>query len=181
MAATPKAVERLIDAFSRFPGIGPKTASRLTYYLLRSGEEEAQALERALNAAEEYLTQIAGRFSSGRAKAKVITGEDPVKVIMDFSIEQQIDLLTLQETEILKRAGASPDQAQMAIESADSKADRNEDDPEDHLYIRDGRRFVAVEEKSSSNHANHGKSSSGKKKKASPSGKGNNGGGGNPS
>lgn len=49
MAAIPKAVERLIDAFSRFPGIGPKTASRLTYYLLRSGEEEAQALERALH------------------------------------------------------------------------------------------------------------------------------------
>jgi recombination protein RecR len=28
-------VARLIDEFSRLPGIGPKTASRLTFYLLR--------------------------------------------------------------------------------------------------------------------------------------------------
>ncbi|MDA0988573.1 MAG: universal stress protein [Chloroflexi bacterium] len=58
-------------------------------------ESDKQALERALNAAEEYLTQIAGRFSSGRAKTKVITGEDPVKVIMDFSLEQKIDLIAM--------------------------------------------------------------------------------------
>jgi recombination protein RecR len=48
MAATPKAVSRLIDAFSRLPGIGPKTASRLAYYLLRSGQEDAMALGSAL-------------------------------------------------------------------------------------------------------------------------------------
>lgn len=48
MAATPKAVSRLVDAFSRLPGIGPKTASRLAYYLLRSGQEDALALGNAL-------------------------------------------------------------------------------------------------------------------------------------
>jgi len=48
MAATPKVVGRLIDAFSRLPGIGPKTASRLTYHLLRSGQEETVALANAL-------------------------------------------------------------------------------------------------------------------------------------
>jgi recombination protein RecR len=35
-AAIPRPVERLIEAFSRLPGIGPKTASRLTYFLLRA-------------------------------------------------------------------------------------------------------------------------------------------------
>jgi recombination protein RecR len=48
MAATPKAVSRLIDAFTRLPGIGPKTASRLAYYLLRGGREDALALSNAL-------------------------------------------------------------------------------------------------------------------------------------
>ena len=48
MSATPKAVDRLIDAFSRLPGIGRKTASRLTYYLLRSGQEDALSLAGAL-------------------------------------------------------------------------------------------------------------------------------------
>jgi hypothetical protein len=60
-------------------------------------------------------------------------------------IEQQVNLLTAQETEILKRAGASPDLAHQAIESADCD---KEDDP-DPLYRRDGRRFVPVIEETS--------------------------------
>jgi len=48
MAVTPKAVDRLIEALSRLPGIGPKTASRLTYYLLRAGQEDTMALANAL-------------------------------------------------------------------------------------------------------------------------------------
>jgi len=41
-------VTRLIDEFSRLPGIGPKTAARLTYYLLRTTDEHALALSEAL-------------------------------------------------------------------------------------------------------------------------------------
>ena len=48
MSTVPDSVERLIEAFSRLPGIGPKSASRLTFYLLRSGEEESMELAEAL-------------------------------------------------------------------------------------------------------------------------------------
>ncbi len=41
-------VSNLIDAFSQLPGIGPKTATRLTYYLLRNDEAIALKLARAL-------------------------------------------------------------------------------------------------------------------------------------
>ena len=41
-------VSKLIDAFSQLPGIGPKTASRLTYFLLRSDEAIALNLAKAL-------------------------------------------------------------------------------------------------------------------------------------
>lgn len=47
MATVPKVVQNLIEAFERLPGIGPKTAQRLTYYLLHAPKEEAQALARA--------------------------------------------------------------------------------------------------------------------------------------
>ncbi len=36
----PKAVNRLIEAFERLPGIGPKTATRLVFYLLHVPDEE---------------------------------------------------------------------------------------------------------------------------------------------
>jgi len=48
MRVLPKAVERLIEAFARLPGIGPKTASRLTYYFLRVPKEESLELAEAL-------------------------------------------------------------------------------------------------------------------------------------
>jgi recombination protein RecR len=41
-------VARLIESFSRLPGIGPKRAQRLTYHLLRAPETEARTLAAAL-------------------------------------------------------------------------------------------------------------------------------------
>lgn len=43
----PKAVQNLIDALERLPGIGPKTAARLTYFLLHAPPEVSQNLARA--------------------------------------------------------------------------------------------------------------------------------------
>lgn len=40
MNIIPKNVQNLIDEFARLPGIGPKTAQRLTFYLLRSADED---------------------------------------------------------------------------------------------------------------------------------------------
>ncbi|MCL4360604.1 recombination mediator RecR [Patescibacteria group bacterium] len=40
MALLPKALSRLIESFERLPGIGPKTAQRLAFYLLHVPEEE---------------------------------------------------------------------------------------------------------------------------------------------
>jgi len=44
----PRPVGRLIEAFARLPGIGPKTAARLTYFLLRSSEAEGRELAEAI-------------------------------------------------------------------------------------------------------------------------------------
>ncbi len=48
MAPLAQPVSNLIDAFSRLPGIGPKSASRLAYFLLRSDEDIALSLAAAL-------------------------------------------------------------------------------------------------------------------------------------
>ncbi|MCU0513886.1 MAG: recombination mediator RecR [Anaerolineae bacterium] len=46
--AVPEPVTRLIEAFSALPGVGPRTASRLTYYLLRAPDALSQNLAQAL-------------------------------------------------------------------------------------------------------------------------------------
>ena len=47
-AGTPEPIVRLIDAFHRLPGIGPKSAQRLAYHVLRVPRTEAEALTTAI-------------------------------------------------------------------------------------------------------------------------------------
>lgn len=46
--STPEPIQRLIEAFHRLPGVGPKSAQRLAYHILRAPEQEARALADAL-------------------------------------------------------------------------------------------------------------------------------------
>ena len=49
MSGIPRALERLASEFQRLPGIGAKSASRLAYHLLRSPDEDAERLARAIS------------------------------------------------------------------------------------------------------------------------------------
>ena len=48
MSVLPKSVENVINEFSRLPGVGPKSASRMTYHYLRSSKLDATKLANAL-------------------------------------------------------------------------------------------------------------------------------------
>lgn len=99
-SSAPKPVERLVEAFARLPGIGPKTASRLTYFLLRAPEGESLELAEAL---QEMRTQT--RFcsqcfniTSNDADPCLIcndTGRDSSKICL---VEEPLDVLALERT-----------------------------------------------------------------------------------
>jgi recombination protein RecR len=59
------AIDRLSKEFSRFPGIGPKTALRLVYHLLKRPREEAHTLARAIREVADRIRPCAtcGNFS----------------------------------------------------------------------------------------------------------------------
>jgi recombination protein RecR len=48
MTITAKPIARVVDELSRLPGVGPKTAQRLTYYLLRAPTEQVEGLAEAI-------------------------------------------------------------------------------------------------------------------------------------
>jgi recombination protein RecR len=73
----PPSVSRLIDAFAQLPGIGPKTASRLAYYLLRAPAGEAISLADALRELKER-TRLCSVCMN-------ITESDPCEVCADAS------------------------------------------------------------------------------------------------
>ncbi len=98
MVATPKPIGRLVEALTRLPGIGPKTASRLAYYLLRAGREDAVALANALTALHEHtvLCSICCNISEA----------DPCAVCTDATrerglicvVEEPLDLIAIENT-----------------------------------------------------------------------------------
>ena len=49
------AIQRLIDAFANLPGIGPKGAQRIAFYLLNAPDEESQALIDAITEVKEKV------------------------------------------------------------------------------------------------------------------------------
>ncbi|HOA25148.1 MAG TPA: recombination mediator RecR [Aggregatilineales bacterium] len=93
--AIPASVTRLIDEFSRLPGIGPKTAARLTYYLLRAPEEQSLALSEALRELKANT-----RFCS---VCYNITETDPCEICADDSrdaglicvVEEPLDVIAI--------------------------------------------------------------------------------------
>lgn len=48
MSVLPRSVENVIDEFSKLPGVGPKSAARMTYHFLRSPNKDASKLGNAL-------------------------------------------------------------------------------------------------------------------------------------
>ena len=55
MAVFAKPIEKLIREFSKFPGIGEKSATRLAFHILRSPSDDANSLAESILAVKERL------------------------------------------------------------------------------------------------------------------------------
>jgi len=100
--AIPESVTRLTEAFSRLPGIGPKTAARLTYHLLRAPDELSVTLAQAI-ADLKTKTRLCSVCYN-------ITEADPCPVCQDLSrdrsviavVEEPLDVLALERINTFK-------------------------------------------------------------------------------
>ncbi len=99
----PPPVQRLINEFARLPGIGPKSASRLAFYLLRGGSEnQATELADALRELGERT-----RFCS---VCHNITEADPCSICDDAgrdagilcAVEEPLDVVALERTRVFQ-------------------------------------------------------------------------------
>ena len=94
----PRTVQRLIDEFARLPGIGPKSASRLTFYLLRATDNQALDLSTALHELKERTRLCSVCFN--------ITEDDPCPICDDDArdagllcvVEEPLDVLAIERS-----------------------------------------------------------------------------------
>ncbi len=92
------AVHRLVQEFSRLPGIGPKSAQRLAYHLLRVPEEQTRLLAEALLSLKEETRLCSVCFN--------VTDTDPCLICQSSDrdrsqicvVEQPQDILALEHT-----------------------------------------------------------------------------------
>ncbi len=96
------AIGRLVQEFSKLPGIGPKSAQRITFYLLRSSEEEAGALAEALLSLKQKINLCSTCCN--------VTESDPCPICRNPQretgqvciVEQPQDIIALEHTGVYK-------------------------------------------------------------------------------
>jgi recombination protein RecR len=94
----PEPVTRLIESFSALPGVGPKTASRLTFFLLRAPDDLSLNLAEALQDLKQKTT-----FCSNCGN---ITVDDPCPICRNPErdhrtiavVEEPLDLMAIERT-----------------------------------------------------------------------------------
>ena len=94
----PKPIESLIEHFEKLPGIGPKTAQRLTFYLLHNPQEELESFANALTRLKSDTKMC--------SICKNIDIKDPCEICTDSSrdenviavVESPLDALALERT-----------------------------------------------------------------------------------
>lgn len=91
-------VARLIEAFARLPGIGPKTAQRLTYHLLRAPDAEARALARALVAVRDEVVFCDTCFNISDAPLCPLCRDPGRDDGLLCVVEEPLDVLAIERT-----------------------------------------------------------------------------------
>lgn len=94
----PKSVQQCIEAFERLPGIGPKTAARLTYHLLRAPKEESESLAKAAQELKEktVLCSICKNITeSDPCSIDTATDRDVATICV---VEEPLDVLAIEKS-----------------------------------------------------------------------------------
>ena len=96
----PEPIQNLIDSFSRLPGVGPKTASRLTFFLLRSSDNLSLDLAEALQTLKSGTAFCPICFNiteSGRTECEICASPERDGSTLCV-VEEPLDVLALERT-----------------------------------------------------------------------------------
>jgi len=95
-------IQRLIEAFERLPGIGPKSASRLAFYMLRAPDDQVQDLADAIATLKENIVYC--------SRCQNLSETDPCAICSDPGrdqhlvcvVEDPLDVVAIERTGVYK-------------------------------------------------------------------------------
>jgi len=97
-----EAINRLIQELNRLPGIGPKSAQRLAYYLLRAPDEQIKQLTDALLSLKQKTVLCSVCFNVTESDPCAICRNDQRDRATICIVEQPQDVLAMEHTGIYK-------------------------------------------------------------------------------
>lgn len=95
---TVEPIARLIQEFNKLPGIGPKTASRLTFHLLRAHEEQAHALAAAIIEVKDRTIYCSRCFNIATEDPCAVCNNPNRETGMVCVVEEPLDVLAIERT-----------------------------------------------------------------------------------
>jgi len=102
--STAAAINRLTEILSRLPGIGPKSAQRLAYHLLKASEEQVRDLADALVGVKQKTKLCRTCCNIADSDVCIICGSPIRDQSRICVVEQPQDMLTLEHTGVYKGA-----------------------------------------------------------------------------
>jgi len=99
---TTDSVDKLIRELNRLPGIGPKSAQRIAYYLLRASEEQNRQLADAIMAVKQKTRLCSACFNVTETDPCLICNNDQRDRSKICIVEQPQDVLALEHTRAYK-------------------------------------------------------------------------------
>lgn len=93
----PKAVIQLIESFEKLPGVGPKSAQRLTFYLLHVPQNQLESFAAALQNLKSGTVLCSICFSIGEDDPCVICADSNRDTTTICVVEQPLDVLALEK------------------------------------------------------------------------------------
>lgn len=100
----PESIQKLIDQFSKFPTVGPRTASRFVFHLLRASKEEVEAFLKSILELRKSI-KICGfcfnPFQGESSLCKICSDPSRDRTLLCL-VEKEADLISLEKTKKYK-------------------------------------------------------------------------------
>jgi recombination protein RecR len=97
-SALARPLARLIDELGKLPGVGPKTAQRLAYHVLRTSAPDAEALAAAIRSVKTDLRYCGICFNIAETDPCVICSSDERDATVVCVVEEPLDVLAIERT-----------------------------------------------------------------------------------
>ncbi len=95
-------IQRLIDALERLPGIGPKSASRLAFYILRMPNDQVQDLAEAIATLKEQIVYCNRCQNLSQTTPCAICSDPSRDQHLVCVVEDPLDVVAIERTGVYK-------------------------------------------------------------------------------